>query len=141
MENTVKIKNETPGKDEVTIISTGVKIEGIVNSDGNVRIDGIIQGDVNARGNITVGDNGEIKGKVNADTVVVGGKITGTVNSKEKLVLEANAVLVGDIITKILVIAPGAKFDGSSKMSSSSGSESKLTGGSASPNYSDKKNI
>ncbi len=140
MENAVKIKNEIPGKDEVTIISTGVKIEGILNSDGNVRIDGIIQGDVNARGNITIGDNGEIKGKVNADTVVVGGKITGTVNSKEKLVLEANAVLQGDVITKILVIAPGAKFDGSSKMSSS-GSESKSTGESTSPYYSDKKNI
>lgn len=140
MENTVKIKNETPGKDEVTIISTGVKIEGTLNSDGNIRVDGIIYGDVNAHGNIAIGDNGEIKGKVNADTVIVGGKILGTVNSKEKLVLEENAVMQGDIITKILVVAPGAKFDGSSKMTSNK-SESNIAGGGTSQYQSDKKNI
>ena len=113
----MKAKSSTPpGKDEVTIISTGVKIEGTVTSGGNVRVDGTINGDVNARGNITVGEHGEIKGQIEADNVIVGGKIFGTVNAKEKLVLEANSLLEGDIVTKILVIAPGAKFEGSSKM-------------------------
>ena len=116
MENSVKNKNTTPEKDEITIISIGVKLEGSLTSDGNVRVDGFIMGDVTAKGNITVGDHGEIKGNVNADNVVVGGTIFGTVNSKEKLVLEANSTLQGDISTKILVIAPGAKFDGTSKM-------------------------
>lgn len=112
----MKNKNLTPGKDEVTIISSGVKLEGTLTSDGNVRVDGIIKGDITAKGNITVGDHGEIKGNVNADNVVVGGKINGTVSSKEKLVLESNSSLQGDISTKILVIASGAKFDGNSKM-------------------------
>lgn len=116
MENSVKNKNTTPEKDEITIISVGVKLEGSLTSDGNVRVDGFIKGDVIAKGNITVGDHGEIKGNINADNVVVGGTIFGTVNSKEKLVLEANSKLQGDISTKILVIAPGAKFDGTSKM-------------------------
>ncbi len=116
MESSVKNKNTTPEKDEITIISVGVKLEGSLTSDGNVRVDGFIKGDVIAKGNITVGDHGEIKGNINADNVVVGGTIFGTVNSKEKLVLEANSTLQGDITTKILVIAPGAKFDGTSKM-------------------------
>ena len=113
----MKAKNSTPpGKDEVTIISTGVKIEGTMTSSGNVRVDGTIIGDVSARGNISVGEHGEIKGQIDADNVIVGGKIYGTVNAKEKLTLEANSLLEGDIVTKILVIAPGAKFEGSSKM-------------------------
>jgi cytoskeletal protein CcmA (bactofilin family) len=112
----VKAKNTNLEKDEVTIISTGVKIEGTMTSSGNVRVDGTIEGDVNARGNITIGEHGQIKGQVEADNVLVGGKILGTINAKEKLVLEANSVLEGDIVTKILVIAPGAKFEGSSKM-------------------------
>jgi cytoskeletal protein CcmA (bactofilin family) len=116
MENFVKNKNTTPEKDEITIISVGVKLEGSLTSDGNVRVDGFIKGDVTAKVNITVGDHGEIKGNVNADNVVVGGTLIGTVNSKEKLVLESNSTLQGDISTKILVIAPGAKFDGTSKM-------------------------
>jgi len=113
----MKAKDATPGNDEVTIISTGVKIEGTMTSSGNVRVDGTIDGDVNASGNITVGEHGHIKGKIDADNVIVGGKVSGTVNAKEKLVLEANSILEGDIVTKILVIAPGAKFEGNSKMS------------------------
>lgn len=112
----MKTKNTVPGKDEVTIISGGSKIEGTLSSSGSVRIDGQINGDISAHGNITVGEHGRIRGQVEADNVIVGGIITGTVNAKEKLVLEANATLEGDIVTKILVIAPGAKFEGSSKM-------------------------
>jgi cytoskeletal protein CcmA (bactofilin family) len=116
MESFVKNKTITPGMDEVTIISTGVKLKGSLTSDGNVRVDGFVEGNVSANANITIGDRGEIKGNINADNVVVGGKVIGIVAAKEKLVLEANASLQGDISTKILVIAPGAKFDGNSKM-------------------------
>lgn len=112
----MKNKNITPDKNEVTIISAGVVIEGKVSSSGNIRIDGIINGDVNAQGNITVGEHGQIKGQINADNVVVGGKIFGTVNAKEKFVLESDSILNGDVITKILVISPGARFNGNSKM-------------------------
>ncbi|HKI78930.1 MAG TPA: polymer-forming cytoskeletal protein [Ignavibacteriaceae bacterium] len=112
----MKNKITTPDNNEVTIISSGVSIEGTLSSNGNVRIDGIIEGDVKAHGNITIGNHGQIKGQVIADNIEVGGKILGTVQAKEKLVLEANSVLKGDIITKILIIASGAKFEGTSKM-------------------------
>ena len=112
----MKNKNTIPDKNEVTIISTGVVIEGKVTSGGNVRIDGLINGDVNAQGNITVGENGQIKGQIIAGHVVIGGKVFGTIQAKEKLTLEANSTLNGDIVTKILVISPGAKFNGNSKM-------------------------
>ena len=114
------------GKDEVTIISTGVVIDGKVSSNGNVRIDGIIKGDLKAEGNVTVGESGEINGEINAEVVTVGGKVTGTVLGKEKIVLEPKANLKGDIITKILVVEAGAKFDGNSNMSSGSGTGVKL---------------
>ena len=116
MESFVKDKNITSGMDEVTILSTGVKLKGSLTSDGNVRVDGYVEGNISANANITVGDRGEIKGNISADNVIVGGKVIGIVAAKEKLVLEANASLQGDISTKILVIASGAKFDGNSKM-------------------------
>lgn len=106
------------GKDEVTIISTGVVIDGKLSSNGNVRVDGIVKGDVKADGNVTVGENGEINGEITAEVVTVGGKVTGTVLGKEKIVMEPKANLKGDIVTKILVVEAGAKFDGNSNMSS-----------------------
>ena len=113
------------GKDEVTIISSGVVIDGKVSSNGNVRIDGIVKGDLKADGNVTVGESGEINGEITAEVVTVG-KVTGTVLGKEKIVLEPKANLKGDIVTKILVVEAGAKFDGNSNMSSGGGTGTKL---------------
>lgn len=112
----MKQRNTNEGKDEVTIISTGVIIEGKLTSNGNVRVDGSVNGDITANGNVTIGENGEVSGEIRAEAVVIGGKVTGTVKSKEKLTLEAKAVLQGDIITKILVVEAGAQFDGQSRM-------------------------
>ncbi len=112
----MKNKPNTLNNDEVSIISPGVTVEGKLHSNGNVRIDGTIKGDVNVAGNVSVGESGEIEGAVNAENVTLGGKITGIINAKEKLVLETKAVLKGDIFTKILVVEAGAKFDGKSSM-------------------------
>ena len=89
----MKARSNDLGKDEVTIISAGVSIEGKLNSNGNVRIDGEVKGDINASG-----------------------KVTGAIHSKEKLVLESKALLKGDLVTKILVVEAGAKFEGNSSM-------------------------
>ena len=110
----MKVKNSNIGKDEVTIISAGVLIEGKMSSNGNIRIDGTVNGNVMADGNISVGENGEINGEV----VTVGGKVIGSVTAKEKLTLEAKSYLKGDLLTKILVIDAGAVFDGKSSMNS-----------------------
>lgn len=103
-------------KDNVTIISGGVIIEGRVSTNGNIRVDGNIKGDVKANGSLTIGEGGEVEGQVTADSVTVGGKVKGTIMAKDKLVLESKASLKGDIVTKILVIEAGAKFDGKSSM-------------------------
>ncbi len=105
--------------EDITIISNGVKIEGKVTSTGSIRVDGTLQGDLNAKGNVTVGEQGKIKGEITANLVTIGGNVVGTVNAREKLVLEGKCVLKGDIITKVLVIEAGAKFDGKSSMGDS----------------------
>jgi len=102
--------------EDITIISNGVKIEGKVTSTGSIRVDGTLQGDLNAQGNVTIGEQGDINGKIVASSITIGGKVVGTVNAKEKLVLESKCALKGDIVTKVLVIEAGAKFDGKSSM-------------------------
>jgi cytoskeletal protein CcmA (bactofilin family) len=60
-----------------------------------------------------------VNGKINAGVITIGGKVSGTVKAKEKLVLESKGNLKGDIFAKILVVEAGAKFDGNSKMGES----------------------
>ena len=105
--------------EETTIISRGVKIEGKITSDGNIRVDGDIKGDIISQNNVTVGESGQVNGQINANVITIGGKVFGTVTAKEKLALESKGNLKGDILTKILVVEAGAKFDGNSKMGDS----------------------
>ena len=101
--------------EEITIISNGVKIEGKITSSGNIRVDGEIQGDISSQSNVTIGEQGQVNGQINADVITIGGKVSGIIRAKEKLVLESRGNLKGDIFTKILVVEAGAKFDGRSK--------------------------
>ena len=109
--------DEFSDKDDVTIISGGVIIEGKVSSSGNIRVDGNIKGDIKANGSITIGEGGEVDGQLTGDAITIGGKVKGTVLAKEKLILESKSTLRGDIVSKILVVEAGAKFDGKSSMS------------------------
>lgn len=105
---------------DVSILSSGVRVEGKFYSDGNVRVDGKITGEVIVNGNLTLGDSSEILGDSKAKNITVSGKIDGTVNASEKLILESRAKVKGDLIAKVLVIEEGAIFDGSSSMSKKS---------------------
>lgn len=105
--------------EDITIISHGVKVEGKVSSNGSIRLDGTIQGDIICQGNVTIGDQGEVYGKVNGVSITIGGKVEGEINAKEKLMLESKANLKGDVFTRILVVEAGARFDGKSNMGDS----------------------
>ena len=105
--------------DDITIISNGVKVDGTVSSEGSIRLDGIIKGDIICEGNVTIGEQGEVYGKVNGQSIAIAGKVEGVINAKEKLMLESKANLKGDVFTKILVVEAGARFDGKSNMGDS----------------------
>ena len=105
--------------EDITIITHGVKLEGKILCDGSIRVDGTIQGDVNSLGNVTVGEQGVVNGQVNGQMIIIGGKVTGMINAKDKLTLESKANLKGDVFTKILVVEAGARFEGKSNMGDS----------------------
>jgi len=85
-------KKETIAED-VSIISSGVKIEGNLFSLGNVRIDGSVLGNVTVNGNFTIGDGSELNGEIEATNITMSGKIIGKVNAHEKLKLESKCYL------------------------------------------------
>lgn len=110
------LSREEPKSEETTIISLGVRIEGKVKSNGNIRVDGVIQGDIFSQGTVTIGESAEVNGRVNADVIAIGGDVTGTVKAKTRIVLDTKGNLKGDIFTKSLVVKEGALFDGKCKM-------------------------
>ncbi len=102
---------------QINIIAHSSRFEGKITSPGSLRVDGQVNGDISLAGDLVVGANGDITGNVEAQTVTVGGKISGNITAKAKLLLENKARIKGDIRASKLVIDEGAMFDGKCDMS------------------------
>ena len=107
---------ESSTSDGMTIISNGVKIEGKLSSNGNIRFEGEIQGDISSEDTVVIAEKAIVKGKINAASILIAGKVLGTINAKEKLTLSVKGNIEGDIYTKILVVEEGAIFNGKGKV-------------------------
>ncbi len=102
---------------DVSILSSGVKVEGKLYSDGNLRLDGTMNGDIIVNGNFTIGETAEIKGEIKAQNVTLTGKVEGSIVADQKVILETGSKLKGDLKARVLVVEEGAVFDGKSEMS------------------------
>ncbi len=99
-----------------TIIGKDSTITGTIDVKGPLRIDGRIKGQVNCEDTVTIGAGGNIEAEVNCRNASIAGKLKGNVVAKEKVELQAQAEIRGDIKTKSLVIEQGAVFCGSCNM-------------------------
>ena len=100
-DSSIKRVSHTP-----SIISNDVRITGSLVSQGEVQLDGRIDGDIKAE-HLVIGTSGVVEGVVEASSVVVKGKIIGSLNASE-VKIENNAHVLGDIFHDTLSIEAGA---------------------------------
>lgn len=93
-----------------------VHFKGTITYQGTMRIDGSFDGEIQTDGVVLVGEGAELIANVTAGTIVSKGTICGDIRAKEKLVLRAQSVIVGDITAPILSIEEGAQVDGNLQM-------------------------
>ena len=95
-----------PARTAPSQVSADLKIRGNLNNPGEVHFDGTIEGDITCR-KLIVGEKASITGQVEADEVVIRGKVTGRVKA-HSLQLAKTANVLGDIWYNTLVIEAGA---------------------------------
>ena len=99
-------KNSPP-----SIIGGDVVIQGNVTSQGLVQLDGKFEGEIHIH-SLAVGEQGWVDGIIDAQEVVIKGKVTGAIHAI-KVTLEKTADVSGDITHHSISIASGAKVNGS----------------------------
>lgn len=109
-----------------TIVGPSVKVEGELNSQGNVRIDGQVQGNIQTTQNLAVGEQAIITANVKALNAVIAGKVKGNITIEEALEITETGQIEGDITAKILSIAPGAVFRGQCQMPGAAGNSAEI---------------
>jgi cytoskeletal protein CcmA (bactofilin family) len=109
-----------PMADSLTknILSKDVEIKGSIKFTNELIIDGKIEGEIISDGNLTVGENADIRGEIKTKSVTVLGKIHGNITVAERCELKARAQLVGDLKAARVIIEEGATFVGKSEVSS-----------------------
>lgn len=95
-----------------SVLSEKVKIEGEIQGDENLHVDGRFKGAIKLNGNIFVSQNAAVEADVEANNVVIQGKITGNVIARSQLEIQSTGQLFGDCTAQSIDIKEGAVFDG-----------------------------
>ncbi len=98
------------------VLSSDVEIKGNLKFSGELTFEGKLDGEIQTDGVLSLGDTAVINGNINAQSVVVRGKINGNINAKEKIEIKAKAELFGDIRATKLVIEEGVTYVGKTEV-------------------------
>ena len=99
-----------------SLLSKKVKIEGEIQGDEDLHVEGHFTGSIKISGNIFVGRTGVVEADVEADNIVIQGKIKGNVLARKQLEIQPHGQLHGDCTAQSIDIKEGAVFEGRSNM-------------------------
>ena len=99
-----------------TIIGDNSKIEGVLTASESTRIDGLLEGKIISQSTVIVGEHGVVRGDITAIEILVAGTVYGNLKTEERIELTETGRVLGDLVTKTLVIDEGASFKGNCTM-------------------------
>jgi cytoskeletal protein CcmA (bactofilin family) len=94
-----------------TLIGENITIEGTVHAKEDIVVEGRIKGTIEAKSHrITVGPKGHIEAEIDAEDVVISGKMVGNIVAHNKVRITREADFSGSILAKRIAIEDGANI-------------------------------
>lgn len=106
----------TPAGTSKNVLNSDVEIKGSLKFAGELTFEGKLDGEIHTDGTLHLGDSAVITGNINAQSVVVRGKVNGNINAKEKIDIKTKTELFGDIRAAKLVVEEGVTFVGKTEV-------------------------
>ena len=101
------------GANHSVLVGKSVVVQGELHGDEDVTIEGQVEGTITLKQHVlTIGSHGRIQADVLAKAVVVMGEVIGDIEATEKVSINAEGRVDGDIRAPRVSIAEGAKFRG-----------------------------
>lgn len=98
-----------------TLVGRNTEITGDVTFQGGMHVDGTVRGNILSDGDdcvVSVSQYGVIEGDVKVPHIVLDGTVTGDVHARERLELEAQAKVNGDVYYNLVEMSVGASVNG-----------------------------
>ena len=93
-------------------LGKSMRIKGKITSDEYLTVEGQVEGNINISKTLTIGKNGYVNGKIDAEVVKIDGKAEGNIIAASKLEITSHGTFQGTIKSDKLVIEEGAIFKG-----------------------------
>ena len=97
-------------KEPPSIISADLHIVGDIEGDGELHVEGRVDGNISCEA-LTIGESGQVVGKIVTTSLTLLGMITGTVRARTVRMMET-ARMIGDVAHEKIEIRSGALVDG-----------------------------
>jgi cytoskeletal protein CcmA (bactofilin family) len=100
------------------MLDRGSHIQGELRFNDEFVIRGSLQGSVKSRGELMIGEGGQVEGEIEVRRIVVSGTAKGVLRATENVHIAASGKVQADLFTPSLTIEEGAFFEGRCTMSS-----------------------
>ncbi|MBR6237509.1 MAG: polymer-forming cytoskeletal protein [Lachnospiraceae bacterium] len=114
--------NSNGSLDIIGAVNGNINVKGKLNVTGSIvgnsqaaeiyAQDATIAGDVTSTGSVKVGSNTVIRGNIYATSAVIAGAVKGDIDVHGPVILDATAIVMGDIKSKAVQINNGAAIEG-----------------------------
>jgi len=95
-----------------TVLGPDLRIEGTVCGSGGLELKGSFKGELLIEGLVWVRPQGSVQGEIKASSVVVEGRIVGSVQATGKVDLREGCRVEGDITASAVAAGEGSFFEG-----------------------------
>lgn len=92
------------------------RINGNIESKGDIRIDGQLEGIIDCKGRVVIGPEAKVKGSIHCNNAEILGNVEGDVVALDLLSLKSNSVIIGNLTMGKFSVEPGARINGQCKM-------------------------
>lgn len=104
------------GEAGLSIIAAGMRVTGDIDSDGILKIEGRVQGTVRVARQVLVAKGGLVEGDLHAREAIIGGEVRGNVTATERVEIQPQSTIHGDLTTKVLLVQEGGEVNGVVRM-------------------------
>jgi cytoskeletal protein CcmA (bactofilin family) len=105
------------GQGQITaILDRGASFEGKLSFEGTAQIGGEFKGEIFTKDTLIINRGAHVIAQIEAETVIINGKLEGNLFARKKVVMHPPAVFKGTVTTPSLKIEEGVVFEGASYM-------------------------
>jgi cytoskeletal protein CcmA (bactofilin family) len=101
-----------PRKTSTTVVARDAHFEGSLELSGSAHVEGAFKGTLKAQGELSVGPEGLVEGTLVADSMIIAGRVDGTVVVRQSLRILKSGCVAGRIYYGALEVSAGGTLSG-----------------------------